>query len=94
MGPNDTLNEALRLIDPDGTLVPGTRQHDRIREMVEIWLRRHSPEEVLEMARNRAKYLNVWWKVLWGESSNPARGRTAPPVLIPSVFLFFVTFSL
>jgi hypothetical protein len=64
MGPNDTLNKALRLIDPDGTLVPGTRQHDRIREMIEIWLRQHRPEEVLEMARYSAKYLKVWRKVL------------------------------
>ena len=45
-------------------LVPGTRQHTRIREMIKIWLRQHSPEEVLEMARNSAKYLKVWWKVL------------------------------
>jgi len=64
MDPNDTITEALRLIDPEGMLVPGTRQHDRIREMVEIWLRQHSPDEVLEMARNSAKYLKVWWKVL------------------------------
>ena len=64
MDSNDTLNEALRLIDPEGMLVPGTRQHDRIREMIEIWLRRHSPEEVLEMARYSAKYLKVRWKVL------------------------------
>ena len=54
----------MRLIDPEGTLVPGTRQYDRIREMIEIWLRQHSPDEVLEMARNSAKYLKVWWKVL------------------------------
>jgi len=52
MDPNDTINEAIKLIDPKGMLVPGTRQHDRIREMIEIWLGRHSPEEVLEMARN------------------------------------------
>ena len=62
--PNDTQNEALKLIDPEGMLVPGTRQHTRIREMIKIWLRQHSPEEVLEMARNSAKYLKVWWKVL------------------------------
>ena len=64
MDSNDTLNESLRLIDPEGMLVPGTRQHDRIREMIEIWLRLHGPEKTLEMARYSAKYLMVWWKVL------------------------------
>jgi len=35
MDPKDTLNEAMRLIDPEGMLIPGTRQHARIREMVD-----------------------------------------------------------
>jgi hypothetical protein len=62
--PNEIITEAMKLIDPEGMLVPGTRQHDRIREMIEIWLRQHRPEEVLEMARYSAKYLKVWRKVL------------------------------
>ncbi len=61
---NDTLNEAIKLIDPEGMLIPDTRQYDRIWEMLEIWLRQHGPEETLEMARYSAKYLKVWWKVL------------------------------
>lgn len=61
---NDTLKEAIKLIDPEGMLIPDTRQYDRITEMIEIWLRRHSRDEVLEMARYSAKYLKVWWKVL------------------------------
>ena len=64
MDSNDTLNEALKLIDPKRMLIPGIRQYDRIREMIEIWLRQHSPDEVPEMARNIAKYLKVWWEVL------------------------------
>jgi hypothetical protein len=64
MDPNDTLNEAIKLIDPEGMLVPGTRQYASIMEMLEIWLRQHSPDKALEMARNSAKYLKVWWKVL------------------------------
>jgi hypothetical protein len=64
MDPNDTINEALKLIDPEGMLIPGTRQYDSIKEMLEIWIRQHGPEETLEMARNSAKYLKVWWKVL------------------------------
>ena len=58
------VNEALKLIDPEGMLVPGPRQCDRIREMIEIRLRQHSRDKVLEMARDSAKYLKVWWKVL------------------------------
>lgn len=64
MDSNDTISESLRRIDPEGMLIPGTRQHDRIREMLEIWLRQHGPDKALEMARNSAKYLKVWWKVL------------------------------
>jgi len=45
-------------------LVPGTRQYDSIKEMLEIWIRQQGPDEALEMARNSAKYLKVWWKVL------------------------------
>jgi hypothetical protein len=41
-----------------------TRQYDRIRDMIEIWIGQHRPDETLEMARNSAKYLKVWWKVL------------------------------
>ena len=64
MDSNDTLNESLRLIDPEGMLVPGTRHYDTIRETIEIWIRQNGPDEALEMARNSAKYLKVWWKVL------------------------------
>ena len=64
MDTNDILNEALRLIDSEGMLIPGIRQYDTIRETIEIWVRQHGPDEALEMARNSAKYLKVWWKVL------------------------------
>ena len=64
MDPNDTLSESLRLIDPEGLLVPGTRQYDRIHEMLEIWLKQHGRDKTLEMAQNSSKYLKVWWKVL------------------------------
>ena len=64
MDPNDTINEALKLIDPEGMLIPGTRQYDSIKEMLEFWIRQHGPVETLEMSRNSATYLKVWWKVL------------------------------
>ena len=64
MDTNDILNEALRLIDSEGMLIPGIRQYHTIRETIEIWVRQHGPDEALEMARNSAKYLKVWWKVL------------------------------
>ncbi len=60
MDPDGTIKEALKLIDPEGMLIPGTRQYDRISEMIYIWLRRHSRDEVLEMARYSAKHLKVW----------------------------------
>ena len=64
MDPNDTIIEAIKLVDPEGMLIPGTRQYDRIWEMLEIWLRQHGPDTTLEMARNSAKFLKMWWKVL------------------------------
>lgn len=75
MDPNETLNEAIKrscprpaglrhFIDSEGMLVPDTRQYDRIREMIEIWIRPHGPDKALDTDRNSAKYLKVWWKVL------------------------------
>ncbi len=64
MDPNETISEAIKRIDPEGMLIPGTRQYGRIWEMLEIWLRQHGAEKTLEMARYSAKYLKVWWKVL------------------------------
>ncbi len=64
MDPNETLSEALKLIDPSGTLVPGSSQYDVIVEMIESWIHQHGPEEALDMARKSARHLGVWRKHL------------------------------
>lgn len=58
-GKSDGVPEALRPIDPPGTLMPGSRQYDVIVEMIEDWIRQHGPEEALEMARKSAGHLDV-----------------------------------
>jgi hypothetical protein len=64
MDPNDTLSEALKLIDPSSTLVPGSSQYEVIVEMIESRIRKHGPEEALEMARTGARHLSGWRKFL------------------------------
>ena len=49
------LSETIKLNDPEGMLVPGTRQYNLIRQ---TWLEFHGTAETLEMvARNNAKFL-------------------------------------
>ena len=75
MDSNDTLNEAIKLIDPEGMLQPGSRQYDSIRDMLQTCtvvpttchlrhLDEFGPAEALDMARDSAKSLKTWWKVL------------------------------
>jgi hypothetical protein len=65
MDPNDeTLNQAIKLIDPEGLLVPGTRQFNTIRDMLSEWIKAYGPERALYEAEQSAKFLRTWWKVL------------------------------
>jgi hypothetical protein len=64
MNPNDTLSEALKLIDPSGSLEPGTNPYSVIVEMIESWIHQHGPYAALEMARKSARHLDVWRKHL------------------------------
>jgi hypothetical protein len=61
---NDTLTNALEVIDPSGTLVPGTRQHNRISSMIREWIDHCGPEYALCMAKEGAKRLDRWRKFL------------------------------
>ena len=61
---NDTLSEALKMIDPSGTLVPGTSQYNVIVDMIQSWIRQHGPKEALDMARKSARHYDVWRKHL------------------------------
>ena len=59
-----TLSTALRIIDPDGLLLPGTREHNRVTEKILAWMDEMEPDEVFRMsvkARNTVKSpLHTW----------------------------------
>ena len=61
---NSLLSDALTLIDPSGTLVPGTDAHDTIRCMLEGWIRHYGADRALCMARLGRKRLTRWRKFL------------------------------
>ena len=75
MDPNeDTLSEAVNrsclrpadlrhLIDPEGMLVPGIRQYNTIRDMLNQWIQEYGPEKALDEAEKSAKHLKTWWKI-------------------------------
>jgi hypothetical protein len=60
----DALSDALALIDPSGTLVPGTEAHDAIRDMILDWMDRCGPDYAIGMAQIGAKHLDRWIKYL------------------------------
>lgn len=61
---DNLIVDAIRLIDPEGSLEPESRQYDVIVEMIEGWIRQHGPAKALDMARNNAKHLDAWRKFL------------------------------
>jgi hypothetical protein len=46
-----TLVTALTIIDPEGLLLPGTREHNRLTETILSWMDRMTPDEVLRMSK-------------------------------------------
>ena len=58
------LAQAFQLIDPTGTLVPGTEDYDTIKLMIQGWIREYGRNRALCMARLGAKHLNGWRKFL------------------------------
>ena len=60
----DSLSDALALIDPAGTLVPGTEAYDTIRDMILGWMDRCGPEYARCMAKIGAKHLDRWLKFI------------------------------
>jgi hypothetical protein len=64
--PNDkeTIAKALALIDPEKTLVQGTREHDRISDLIRCWIDECGQDYALCMARKGAKHLDRWRKFL------------------------------
>lgn len=57
-----TCSEALKLMNPSGTLVPGTDEYDLIRDMILGWIDECGPDCALDMARKGVKHLDSWLK--------------------------------
>ncbi len=60
----NVLAQAIELIDPSGTLAPGTEDYNTIRLMLQGWIRQYGQNRALCMARLGAKHLNGWRKFL------------------------------
>ena len=61
---DDTFAKALALIDPAGTLVPGTRQHNRISSLIREWIGNCGPDYAICMAKAGSEHLDRWRKFL------------------------------
>jgi hypothetical protein len=61
---DNVLAQAIKLIDPSGTLVPGTEDYATIRLMIQGWIGQYGRNRALCMARLGAKHLNSWRKFL------------------------------
>jgi hypothetical protein len=59
-----TIAEAIALIDPQKTLVPGTGEYDRICELIRCWIDECGNDYALCMARKGANHLDRWRKFL------------------------------
>jgi hypothetical protein len=60
-----TLSKALAIIDPEGLLQPGTRQHNRVTEKILGWMDEMGPDEVLRRsmdARDLFKHDAQTWQ--------------------------------
>lgn len=61
---NNPLSDAIKLIDPSGTLVPGTQEHDTVSYMLQDWIDQNGPDKALCMAYLGATHLDRWRKFL------------------------------
>ena len=67
-----TLSKALAIIDPKGALMPGTKEHNRVTEMILSWMAEMEPDEVLRMSHDSRSLLNIEghsWLRNWEEKS-------------------------
>ncbi len=61
----ETLSEALRIIDPQGLLTPGTMAHNSVTEKILTWMDELDAHDVLRMSENsRHIFISQWhvWK--------------------------------
>ena len=54
-----TLSKALKIIDPRGELMPGTKEHNTVTEMILSWMAEMEPDEVLRMSHDNRSLLNI-----------------------------------
>jgi hypothetical protein len=47
-----TILEALEIIDPAGTLAPGTPEHNRVTDIILAWMAEMEPEEVVRLSKS------------------------------------------
>ena len=57
-----TFSQALKLMNPSGTLVPGTNEYDSIKDMIIGWIDECGSECALDMAKMGAVHLDMWLK--------------------------------
>ena len=53
----DALSKALKLLDPEGTLVPGTQEYEDTAVMVTKWFDTYGTAETLEMVRDCMQHM-------------------------------------
>ncbi len=61
---NDHISNALKLIDPTGTLVPGSQEYDTVSCMLKGWIDQNGADRALCMAQICRKRLGKWRKFL------------------------------
>ena len=56
---HNTISAALDIIDPDGTLVPGTKAHKWVTASLLTWMAEMNPEQVLRKSESAGHMLRL-----------------------------------
>lgn len=59
-----TLSTALAIIDPEGMLVPGTREHNWATETILSWMAEMEPDEVFRMTEDARHIFKTEGRIL------------------------------
>jgi len=71
-----TLSKALAIIDPKGVLMPGTKEHNRVTELILSWMDEMEPDEVFRMSHDSRSLLTIEghsWLRNWNENTKTKR---------------------
>ena len=60
----ETLSEALRIIDPQGLLTPGTMAHNTVTEKILTWMDELDAHDVLRMSEN-SRHIFISQRHVW-----------------------------